>query len=235
MSRVVTLPVRNLFTAAPRSRILRLALGATPFHYRAGQSVALGMHGQPLRRPYSIACAPEEATKHRYLEFLIRVDASGHAGAHLAGLTRGARLDVEGPFGTLAFPEALSDRAFLFVAGGTGIAPVRAMIWHVLLTRRAARIGVLYSARAPGEFAYGRDLRRLARTGRIRLMLTVSREAGPSWTGERGRINLARLSAMIEDPTTLCCLCGPSPLVTTVTSLLRALGIPAGRIRTEEW
>jgi ferredoxin-NADP reductase len=231
---VVTLRVASVRPATPRTRLVRLALDG-PFSYRAGQSVALGLHGQRLRRPYSIACAPEEAAQSGHLEFLVKVDASGEPGPHLAGLRRGAAVDVEGPFGRFYLPEGATERRFLFVAGGAGIAPIRAVLWHVLLARRPRAVGLLYSARTPAEFAYRGELHRLARQGRLRLLLTATREAGPSWRGARGRLDGSQLAAMIDHPATLCFLCGPPAFVAELAPLVRRLGIAPSRIRTEEW
>lgn len=235
MADVLRLRVQTVITATPHIRIVRLTLGRAPLVYKAGQSVMLGLHGQPLRKPYSIACAPEEARREGHLEFLVKVGAHGSAGPHLSRLRRGAMMDLEGPFGRFHFPDEPAERHFLFIAGGTGIAPLRAMLWHVLLTRCPGRLGVIYSARSPREFAYAAELRRLARTGTIDLALTASRDAGPGWRGARGRISAQRLARFIHDPATLCFVCGPPALTTAVGPLLRELGIAAARIRTEEW
>jgi ferredoxin-NADP reductase len=232
---LLTLPVRQFIKATPTSRILRLALGDTPFTFYAGQGATLGLHGQTERKPYSISLAPEQAQREKMLEFLIKVDTAGSPGSHLDDVRRGMRVDVEGPWGSFRFPADPPEERFLFIAGGTGIAPLRAMLWHVLLTRGAGEIGVLYSARSPDEFAYGGELRALARRGRIRLQFTATRDAGALWRGERGRINLNRLGPFVRDPATLCFLCGPPSLIETVPPLLRQLGVAAPRIRTEEW
>lgn len=232
----LTLPVASVRTATPRCRLVRLALNR-PFSYQAGQWVTLGLHGERVRRPYSIACAPEEATRRGALDFLVKVDASADGGSPLAGLRRGTLVDVEGPHGRFTIPEERPERRFLFIAGGTGIAPVRAMALHLLLSRRPESIefiGLLYSARSPREFAYLAEFRRLAREGRIRLLLTASRRAGERWRGARGRLDEARVAPMIEDPATLCFLSGPPGFVRTLASALRRLGVVSSRIRTEE-
>ncbi len=59
-------------------------------------------------------------------------------------------------------------------------------------------------------------------------------EAG-AWPGERGRIGLAHLEAMLPDRGALCYLCGPPALVEEVPALLRQLEVGSGQIRFEEW
>jgi ferredoxin-NADP reductase len=232
---VLTLTVRQVVKATPTSRILRLDLAGIPFRFRAGQAAMFGLHGRSDRRPYSIASAPEEARERQLLEFLVKVDPNGDAGSHLAGMRKGMRVDLEGPLGSFQFPVDPVDRRVLFIAGGTGIAPLRSMLWHVLEGDRAASVGLFYSARSPAEFAYGAELRRLDREGRITLRLTATRDATIGWRGDRGRINLHRLSPLVEDPATLCFVCGPPSLIEVVPPLLRQLGVTDARIRTEEW
>lgn len=235
MGDALTLSVRELVDATPYTRILRLDLDHDRFAYRAGQAAVIGAHGQPLRRPYSIATAPEEAHAKRHLDFLIRADPGGSLGPHLPGVGPGSRVDLEGPYGSFVFPPDAEETHLLFIAGGTGIAPLRAMLWHVILTERPGTIGVLYSARSSNDFPYEQELRELADGGRIRLDLTVTRTTTPGWQGGRGRIDRARLKSFIVDPATLCFVCGPQSLIHDMPLALRQLGIADARIRVEEW
>ena len=142
---------------------------------------------------------------------------------------------VRGPVGTFVFPDAPSERRFLFIAGGTGIAPVRSMVRHILLSKRQGRVGVLYSARTVDDFSYLSELRGMARRREIELALTASREATNGWRGARGRITPRLLAPLVDHPETLCFVCGPTAMVTDVPLMLNTLGIGAGRIRVEQW
>lgn len=230
----LTLPVRDNVPVTRRARILRLDLQGRPFSFRAGQAVLIGLHGQPIRRPYSIASSPEDAARDGSLELLVQIEEDGRVPEHLPQAA-GALVDVEGPIGSFSFPDHPPERHFLFVAGGTGIAPLRAMLRHALAFRPEARIGVIYSARASDEFAYEEELRHLAAQGRIRLLQTVTRTAGAGWTAPRGRIDRTMLERMLTDPETLCFVCGPESLVQQIPALLEELGVSADRIRTDEW
>ena len=185
------------------------------------------------RRPYSIAGAPEDAHREGYLELLIGVDADGTPGDDLT-LDPGQLIDVEGPLGTFTFPAAPEERRFVFIAGGTGIAPLRAMLRRAL-TLRGHRIGLFYSARTPDEFAYEQELRSLAGTGEIELRQTVTRASDADWAGPRGRLNRKALEELVHDPATLCFVCGPPALVDEMPKILSDLGIPRTRIRIEQW
>lgn len=235
MPTVVTLPLVEVAAVTPRSRLIALNLEGVHFPYVAGQAVMIGDHGQPARRPYSIAASPERAHETKRLELLVGLHEDGAPGPHLALTGHGERVDVEGPMGTFTFPPALTHRRVLFVAGGTGIAPVRAMLDHALRVHPAERVSLLYSARRADEFAFADELRRYAQQGRLEFHPTVTREDG-AWSGGRGRIGRAHFEAVLHARAdTLCFICGPAPLVNEAVATLAELGVPRAAIRTEEW
>lgn len=225
----------SLRRETPSTRAVRLALGGARFAYQSGQAALLGIVGQPELVPYSFASAPEDSGSGGYLEFLLKLEPGGGWGRHLEGLKRGARLTVQGPVGSFVFPERSDETDTLFVAGGTGIAPLRSMINHVLATRADCRLHLLYSARTPADFAYLPELKRRARAGQLELVLTATRQIPDRWRGERGRITSDRLARLIETPHTLCFVCGPAAMVDDVPRMLELLGIERGRIRIEDW
>lgn len=106
------------------------------------------------RRAFSIANAPHLGGG---IELHVRHVAGGDFTEHVfTDLAPGAVLRVEGPLGTFV-PREDSERPMIFVAGGTGFAPIKALIEHFLHlgTRRA--ITLYWGARAPGEL-YLREL-----------------------------------------------------------------------------
>jgi ring-1,2-phenylacetyl-CoA epoxidase subunit PaaE len=228
---LLTLPIREVLAATPRARIARLDLDGRRFDYAPGQAAALASHGQETRIPYSIAASPEDSRRDGTLEFLIGVNAEGVAGPHLI-LEAGQLVDVEGPLGGFTFPIAPEERRFVFVAGGTGIAPLRAMLRQALMLPHST-VGLFYSARAPDEFAYRRELRALAKAGRIELRQTVTRAGDERWNGSRGRFTRETLAELVHDPATLCFVCGPQSLVDEMRTALADLGVDAARIRAE--
>lgn len=231
--RAVEATVTSVRRATPSTRILRLRLDGDSLHYRAGQVAEIGPEGANLV-PYSIASAPEDTASDGCIEFLVKIDGRGRWGDHFEPLRRGQRLRVGGPRGTFTFPEDPVERDFLFIAGGTGIVPLRAMILH---GRRAVpgTFRLLYSARTPLDFAYRRELCGMARRGEIELTLTATRDVTDVWRGERGRIAATQLSGLIRTADTLCFVCGPASMVEEVPQMLRRLGIDRSRIRVEEW
>ena len=206
------------------------------FTYRAGQAAELGPADARVLTPYSIASAPEDTAADGDVEFLIRIHAHGRWGSdyQFELPRRGQMLRVRGPLGRFTFPEAPAEREFLFIAGGTGISPIRSMIRHARVIP-AARVRLLYSARTPVDFAYRRELCGMARRGEIDLTLTITRDAPPGWRGERGRITRAQLERLVESPDTVCFVCGPAAMVDEVPRILQEMGIDGKRIRIEDW
>ena len=233
--RDLVLRVRSVRRATPSSCIVTLDLDGAIFPYRAGQVASLSPEGAGDGVPYSIASAPEETAVDSALQFLVKLDSSGRWGDHFDGLSRGARVSVRGPSGSFVFPDAPAERRFVFIAGGTGIAPLRSMIRHAVLTEREGHIALLYSARTPHDFAYLPELRRMVRRGELQLTITATRELSARWRGAKGRIAPAQLTPLVESAETLCFVCGPASMVSDVPPMLQALGIDRNRIRLEDW
>ena len=220
----------------PRSRLVTLDLRRRSFEFRPGQAVLIGAPGYQPRRPYSIASSPERVAESGVLELLIALESDGTLGPHIAGVAAGGSLEVEGPLGTFLFPTEPPLQRIVFVAGGTGIAPLRAMIDHVVRRGHTHPISLLYSARNGDEFAFIEELRGLEERGRLQLHQTVTRDESTAWAGGRGRIGRSHFESVLSDPAhTLCFVCGPRAMVNESVSTLAALGVPADAIRTEAW
>ena len=230
---VITVPVRRVAPATPRTRDISLDLSSTPFVFAAGQAVMLGLHDSPLRKPYSIASAPWELLSTGHLRVLAQVDDTGTPDPHLELAAAGTLLDLEGPFGSFGLPDDIRD-GLLLIAGGTGIAPLRSMLIDQLSRPSRHPIALVYSARSPEEFAFRSELDALRVAGRIGAYFTVTRDPGP-WSGRRGRIDEALLRDALPSTRSHCLICGPPPLVTDTRQLLRTLGVSEDRILTERY
>ena len=240
---MITVPVREVVFATPRARGISLELGDAAFPFNAGQAVMVGLNGSPLRKPYSIASAPWEVTSTGVMQLLIQIDDSA-LDPHLERATPGTQVDVEGPFGTFGLPAGESSEPLLFLAGGTGIAPLRSMLMDrlppasaVATADRSARqaISVIYSARSADQFAFRTELDALEKAGRITAHFTVTRDDGGAWPGHRGRIDHALIEQALPSPDARCLICGPPQLVTDARELLVRLGVKPERILTERY
>jgi ferredoxin-NADP reductase len=219
--------------ATPTTRIVRVALEGTEFPYHAGQAASIAVTPSEPGTPYSIASAPSETAATGNLEFLVKVDGSNRFGAKVSHLEPGLPLVVSRAIGRFGLPPDAGLHPLLFIAGGTGIAPLRSMILEAIHAGHERGLALVYSARTPQEFAYAPELHALNAAGKLALTLTLTGDA-KEWQHARGRTGDQHL-ADLATPKTLCFICGPPAMVTDVPQALVRLGIPRARIRTEDW
>jgi ferredoxin-NADP reductase len=163
----------------------------------------------------------------------------GEVSPYLADvLATGDPVEIRGPVGGWFVWNPDDPRPVLLVAGGSGIAPLMAMI----RARRAAGVRVpfrlIYSVRAPDERYYAAELRRLERTGDgLDVAYVYTRAAPEGWARRIGRIGPDDVAAHGWPPDfePFCFVCGPTGFVETVTSILTSLGHNPNLIKTERF
>lgn len=225
-------PLLSNDAETPTTRRIKIAVEGEPFSYRAGQAASLAIaDGEPT--PYSIASAPSDTGREGTLEFLVKVDGASRFGAGVATLRPGSLVRVTGPLGAFTGSDLPRRAPLLFVAGGTGIAPLRSIIREAMNDGHRGRLTLLYSSRTPDEFAYLDEWRALADAGRLALTLTLTGNA-TEWPHARGRAGTEHLRELVSADS-LAFVCGPRSMVVDVSQTLGALGIPSDAIRTEDW
>lgn len=161
---------------------------------------------------------------------------AGRVTEALYGLPVGVQVGLRGPFGN-GFPlPAFSGHDVLLIAGGLGMAPLRALL-HWFLPRRAdfGAITLLYGSREPAQLLFRRELEGLAASGAIALRLAVDLldERLERDASQPLRLGTVRdlLDGLDFDPArTVAALCGPPALYTAMLEPLAARGIPSERI-----
>jgi ferredoxin-NADP reductase len=113
-----------------------------------------------VSRAYTIASAPERP---QAVQFCVRL-GSGRGAEALKRLELGAEVSVDGPFGSFVLPD--DSRPVVFLAGDTGIAPVRSIVLHMLATSDPRAVTVLYEP-DQRHILYASDFDPLARAGQI--------------------------------------------------------------------
>ena len=206
--------------------------------HKAGQHVDVRLtaeDGYQAQRSYSIASAPADARLEVVVE---RLDA-GEVSPYLTDELRvGDRLELRGPIGGWFTWEAKEGGPLLLVAGGSGIAPLMAMIRHRAAAGSGASCRLLYSSRSREEAIYADELDRLAEEdGALEVTHTLTRSHPPGWTGYSRRIDREMLEAVAPSPEArpLAFVCGPTPLVETVATALVELGHDPARVKTERF
>jgi ferredoxin-NADP reductase len=187
----------------------------------------------PVHRAFSITSSP---TDRGILEIAAKRYPDGRMSAWLHdALKPGDAVAVKGPQGGFVFKDGETDQIVL-VAGGIGIAPFRSVIRYIDAKRLPIGLTLLYSARTPADFAFGAELRAVARSNpRIRCVFTITRPTDLPWTERIGRIDGAMLKEHLGGPGALYYICGPDALIQETAQQLKGLEVPLERIRTEKW
>jgi ferredoxin-NADP reductase len=165
------------------------------------------------------------APSHAGLRFTVK--SRGDASSFITGMRPGTRVVVEGPYGSCT-PEVIGKRRPLFVVGGVGVAPVRAM-----LERLAPNSGpvVLYRARHEEDLVHLDELRDLARRrgGLVYTLVgpTLSLRGFDPFSPE----SLRSIAPDLVDRVAV--LCGPESLLHSARRGLLAAGVPSSRIHYE--
>ena len=152
--------VTEIQNLAPDVVQLTVALNDRSFVFKPGQWVNFRFP-EGVSRAYTIASAPERP---QAVQLCIRLGA-GKGGAALQQLQAGAAVTIDGPHGEFVLPEGKGERV-IFLAGDTGIAPVRSIVLHMLATDDPRRAVVLYEPDRK-HILYAADFDPLARAGRI--------------------------------------------------------------------
>lgn len=141
--------VQALQRLAPDVMRVQLQLPATGgLHYYAGQYLEFVL-ADGVRRAYSMATPPHAAQRDKSIELHIRHMPGGRFTDHVFGaMAEREILRIEGPFGSFFLRED-SDKPLIFIVSGTGFAPARAMLEHMLHANIARPVHLYWGARRP--------------------------------------------------------------------------------------
>lgn len=209
--------------------------GPKRFVYTPGQFISLRLNhnGAEDVRAYSIASAPHR--ENRFELCLNRVE-SGFFSNYLFGLQPGDHVEFEGPFGFFIPRQPFRDS--LFVATGTGIAPIRAMLQHLFSAKPPAdgqQVWLVFGVRYPDTILYREEFEELAaRHSNFHFRPTLSRPPA-EWTGLRGHVQEHVESLIAERAHLDVYLCGLKAMVDDVRRRLKARGLDRKQIHYEKY
>ena len=223
--------------------IRRLVLALQPdirFRYRAGMHVELRTPGAAKPRTYSIATAPDDQglPPDGLLEFFVTRHERGQASGWLHAEERlGGAVQIHGPYGTFRLPEAV-DGPVLCLAGGSGLAPILAIVRRALAAGFARPIRLIHSVRDRSEVFALDALHPLTRRfSDFSYTVTLTRAAAvdPATGWRHGRIP-AWLADELPDLSAWHVLAaGPPAFVEAAVAKARELGAPPERILTDSF
>ncbi len=200
--------------------------------HRAGQHVDVRLtaeDGYQAQRSYSISSAPEDERPAITVERL----EDGEVSPYLVDEVRaGDFVEVRGPVGGWFVWDARDGGPLFLVAGGSGLAPLMAMLRHRGLSGSDAAATLLLSARSPDDVLFASELEAL---DGVRVERTFTRSAPDGWTGYTRRVDREMLAEVAPAPGARVYICGPTGFVEGVAGNLVALGHDPSRIRTERF
>ena len=198
------------------------------FAIRAGQFVIvrfLVRDGWWRGHPFSISAAPNG----RWLRLTVK-DLGGDT-MSMASLAIGTRVYLEGPYGLLTGARRLRRRVLL-IAGGIGIAPLRALFEE--LPAGPGDLTLVYRASRPTDIVFRDELEYLAHTRGATVHYLIGARGSRAMPFDP--LTPAALRELVPDLRQReVYLCGPTPMMEAVRDGLRASGLPRGHIHFERF
>jgi ferredoxin-NADP reductase len=233
------LRVAQVFDETPQVRTFRLTSGTgprLPFDFLPGQylNLTLVIDGRKVRRSYTIASSP---TRAGYCELTVKREERGLASRHLHDTVRaGDMLDVIAPAGKFTFTGAES-ASVVMIAGGVGITPLMAQVRYLTDLCWPGDIYLVISVKNESDIIFRDELAALRRRHlNLHVTITLSRDDGSAWSGERGRITPALLArAVPEIAARRVHICGPTEMTDPIRQMLRELRVQEEAIQVESF
>jgi NAD(P)H-flavin reductase len=212
-------------------RTLRLELLDDPagaFRWRAGQFAEYSVfgHGEAV---FTLANAPSRGP---HVECTLR--AVGKVTQAVHALSVGQVMGVRGPYGN-SFPvESWRGKDVVFVAGGIGMAALRAPLQHVLDQRAEfGEVVLLNGARTVGDLVYQDEMREWAAQPRTRVVRTVDPGGeAAGWDGEVGLLPNVFEKLALAPANRVVVVCGPPIMLRFMFAALERQGYDPAQVVT---
>ncbi|MBM5804599.1 MAG: FAD-dependent oxidoreductase [Candidatus Verstraetearchaeota archaeon] len=201
------------------------------FNYDPGQFmlITVPVGGDRKTKPLTVSSSPTED----FIEFTKKI-TSHEFSAALDELRVGDTVQIDGPYGNFTFK---GERPKVgMISGGIGITPLRSMIKYCTDKGVESNILLLYGNRSEESIAFKDEFDRLEEANRnLRVVHALSRP-GEGWKGRREHIDLQMIQEEVPDyAERVFYVCGPPALVTDCVNHLKALRVPAEKIRVENF
>jgi NAD(P)H-flavin reductase len=193
--------------------------------FKAGQFIsfevpALGST-RLVTRPYSIASPPRQSAA---VTLVLNVVPNGPGSTYLFSLRPGVETTFRGPAGSFYLRDD-SSRHVLFVATGTGIAPIWSMLQTLVERNDDRRLTLFWGLRTERDLYHQDELNTWSTTRpNFHSVVTLSRPSG-QWRGAVGRVTKLVESNIDTVNNLEAYLCGNSGMIKDVTGILREKGL----------
>jgi 3-phenylpropionate/trans-cinnamate dioxygenase ferredoxin reductase subunit len=201
--------------------------------YKAGLFAHVELSSLPgVARSYSFASPVQPDAQ---VSFFVRLVPGGRFSAHVhTQKLVGQSVSVEGPMGDFWLRPA--EAPMLMVAGGSGLAPVLAVLEDALAQDVKRPVCLLFGARTQADLYAQDDIAALARQwpSQFEFVPVLSQEPeGSTWAGLRGPVSDALVHHVV--PGCHAYLCGPPPMVDAVQTQLLERGVLRSLIHADRF
>ena len=208
------------------------------FEYEPGQFIAMAaeFEGRHLLRDYSIASSPHHDSR---FELCLNIVPEGRVSSWLFGIKPGDKVEFCGPFGMFTLRQPL-DPVSAFIATGTGIAPIRAMLQYLYQRPGATlaagkEVWLIFGVRRESDIFYRAEFEQMARNNPgFNFVPTLSRP-DPDWRGHTGYVQKQIKKYLVAKQGFHAYICGLKKMVDDVRPQLQAMGYGPERQSYEKY
>ena len=201
------------------------ASGAHGVAFTPGQVAVLSVPGEAPAY-FAFASAPEDAE----LEVLVKQKVG--ASNVIFDMKAGERIELLEVAGHGFALDEQKGKDLVFVAMGTGVAPLRSALRHVL--KRKSEFGqlvVLYGARTPDDFCF-RDETQSWEDASVQLRQVISRPDGHDWSGPTGYVQSLLDHVLPDLKSPIALICGSLEMMEQTRERLGRMGFKPDEILT---
>ena len=183
-------------------------------------------------RAYSIASSIKDD---RHVELLIGQVLEGRVSTYVHKILQvGDKVTLVGPFGDFYYRED-DQEEIVMVAAGTGFAPIRSILYHMLDNDIKKKARFYFGARTQDDLFLLDEMKMFEeKLHDFKFMPTLSR-ADDEWQGDRGRVNNSIDKYIEEDKTYTAYLCGSPRMIEGIVKSLKDKGMDADDILFDEF
>ena len=194
-------------------------------YFVPGQVAVLSIPGEAPAY-FAFASAPEDSE----LEVLVKQKVG--ASNLIFEMQRGEKIELLEVAGHGFDLDAQKGKDLVFVAMGTGVAPLRSALRHVLKRKNDfGQLVVLYGARTPDDFCY-RDETEGWKDAGVELRQVISKPDGHDWSGPTGYVQSLLDHVLLDLKSPVALICGSQEMMEQTRDRLAQMGFRSEDILT---
>jgi len=231
--------VTEVRVASDRVKLFTLEV-PTGGNFKAGQHYDVRLtapDGYQAQRSYSLASSPGDTN---LIEIAIELIDDGEVSSYFHdSVEPGEMIEVRGPIGGHFTWEPSHTKSSIFVAGGSGIAPIISMLRHRFTVKNNAPALLLFSVRTEDDILYREELERMSDNDpSLHVVTTITRGTSKDWIGntrriDQGMIDSALVNTGVKPESAY--VCGGSGFVESIADILLDTGLDFNQIHIERF